>query len=223
MLESIAFIPDGNRRYASENGLSLAEAYSLGFDRARKVTDWCFEKPEIKEVTIWSISTENLKRNPLEVRSFMDLLKEKLDFFLDDPEIHKNEIKVRVVGKLEMLPHKVRGSAKKLMDATSGYSKKTVNMCMGYGGRAELVDAITKLVAQGGKVTEDRVSSALYLDTTPDMIVRTGGTKRLSGFMPWQSAYSELYFSKKLWPEFQKRDLSDAITDFHSRERRFGL
>ncbi|MCD4740308.1 di-trans,poly-cis-decaprenylcistransferase [archaeon] len=222
MLDSIAFIPDGNRRYALNNNLSLLKAYSLGFDTAQNIAEWCFERG-MTEVTVWSVSTENLKRNPTELQIFLSLFKDRLELVLNEERIHKEHIRVNVIGKLDLLPEAIHAVAKNLMQTTKNYQDKTLNLCMGYGGRAEILDAVNRLVSDKKPITEESLTQALYLKSSPDLIIRTGNTQRLSGFLPWQSAYSELYFSKKLWPEFNRKDLDLAIEDYNNRERRFGL
>lgn len=222
MLHSIAFIPDGNRRYAMKHRISLLEAYTLGFDKARQAVEWSFQQPRLREVTIWGLSTENLNRSKSELSAFALLLKEKLYEVLKSDLVHEEEVKVNVVGRLSLLPKPIQKAARELVDSTKHYSRKIVNVCLAYGGRAEIVDAVNRLIKQGKPVTEKELAKALYLDTEPDLVIRTGNTLRLSGFLPWQTAYSELYFSNKLWPEFEKTDFDEAVEDFRRRQRRFG-
>ncbi|MFC2174385.1 polyprenyl diphosphate synthase [archaeon] len=222
MLSSIAFIPDGNRRYALKNGVNFAKAYSVGFEKTRQVFEWCLEVPKLNELTMWTISTENLSRTGVELSVFTRLLNRKLVEAKNDPLITDNDVKVSVIGRLEMLPYYVQEAAVELMRATAENTGRALNLAIGYGGRQELVDAIQSVVAAGLPVTEENISNSLYTSTEPDLIVRTGDTQRLSGFMPWQSAYSELYFSKKLWPDFEKPDFDDAISSYSLRDRRFG-
>lgn len=222
MIRSIAFIPDGNRRYAVKYGVSLLEAYSLGFNKAKQAVEWSFRQPRVDEVTIWGLSTENLNRSEHELSAFKLLLKNRLSEILKSDLVHDKEVKVNIVGRLSLLPKSVQKVAREIIDSTKHYSKRVVNICIAYGGRAELVDAVNKLIRQGKPVTEVELTKALYLDTEPDLVIRTGNTQRLSGFLPWQTAYSELYFSDKLWPEFEKIDFEKAIEDFNQRQRRFG-
>ena len=223
MLSSIAFIPDGNRRFARKNAVGFAKAYSAGFDKTRSVFEWCLDVPKLNELTIWTVSTENLKRTGAELSVFMHLLEKKLAEAKADHLLLDNDVRVNVVGRLEMLPHKVQQAARELMRSTVENTAYVLNLAIGYGGRQEMLDAVRSLVSQGLPVTEEHLSRAMYTQATPDLIVRTGGEQRLSGFLPWQSAYSELYFSKKLWPEFGREDFDDAISSFNSRKRRFGL
>ncbi|MCK4328061.1 MAG: di-trans,poly-cis-decaprenylcistransferase [Candidatus Diapherotrites archaeon] len=223
MLRSIAFIPDGNRRYAAKNGLNFARAYSAGFEKTRQVFEWCLDVPKLNELTVWTISTENLSRTGVELSVFTRLLNTKLVEAKNDPLVTDNGVKVNVIGRLEMLPYYVQEAASELIRSTAENTGRVLNLAIGYGGRQELVDAVQSVVAAGLPATEENISSALYTSTEPDLIVRTGDTQRLSGFMPWQSAYSELYFSKKLWPEFTRSDFDEAVSSFSGRARRFGL
>jgi tritrans,polycis-undecaprenyl-diphosphate synthase [geranylgeranyl-diphosphate specific] len=221
MLGSIAFIPDGNRRFAQKAHLPLAAAYQAGFDKARDVWTWSLDAG-VKETTVWALSTENLQRNPLELGVFMRLLDSKLNGLLHDKTIEENGVRVNIVGRLSLLPKRVQETVAKIHSATKDNASHVANICLGYGGRAEIVDAVNSLVAKRTPITEQSLSQALYTASEPDLIVRTGGTQRLSGFMPWQSTYSELYFSEKLWPEFSRGDFDAAIADYESRARRYG-
>ncbi len=219
----MAFIPDGNRRFARKNAVGFAKAYSMGFEKTRHVFEWCLDVPKLKELTMWTVSTENLRRTGAELSVFMRLLRKKLIEAKTDPLLLDNDVRVNVAGKLGLLPRAVQKAALELMQSTAENASYVLNLAIGYGGRQELLDAVQSLVSQGLPVTESHLSRAMYLQTEPDLIVRTGGEQRLSGFLPWQSAYSELYFSKKLWPEFERGDFDDAISSFNSRKRRFGL
>ena len=223
MIRSIAFIPDGNRRFARKNAVGFAKAYSTGFEKTRSVFEWTLDIPKLNELTMWTISTENLKRTGAELSVFMHLLEKKLIDAQTDPLLLDNDVRIDVIGRLEMLPHAVQLAATELMRSTAENTAHILNLAIGYGGRQELLDAVQSLVSQGLPVTEEHLSRAMYLRTEPDLIVRTGGEQRLSGSLPWQSAYSELYFSKKLWPEFEREDFDDALSFYNSRERRFGL
>lgn len=222
MLRSIAFIPDGNRRYARKQGIDFANAYARGFDKTKQVFEWSLGVSGLRELTMWTISTENLKRQGIELSVFTRLLDAKLREAKTDPLVVDNEVRVNVIGRLELLPHKVQEAAKELMASTADNTRYVLNLAIGYGGRQELIDAVQAMVANDLPVTEESLSDCLYTPTEPDLIVRTGGEQRLSGFMPWQSAYSELYFSDKLWPEFDRGDFDDAVASYNSRQRRFG-
>lgn len=223
MLNSIAFIPDGNRRFAHKNGIGFAKAYSAGFEKTREVFEWCLDTKGLNELTMWTISTDNLKRTGVELTVFTHLLHKKLIEAKTDPLVVDNDVRVNVIGHLELLPRKVQTAAAELMASTAKATHHVLNLAIGYGGRQEMLDAVQTLVSQGLPITEEHLSRSMYTQTEPDMIVRTGGEKRLSGFLPWQSAYSELYFLEKLWPEFDRNDFDEAIDTYNSRKRRFGL
>ncbi len=221
MLSSIAFIPDGNRRFARKNALSLSAAYLQGFGKAQDVWRWSLESG-VKETTVWALSTENLQRNPLELRVFMGLLEHKLRSLLKEPLVSEHSVQVNILGRLSLLSNGVRKAIDSIHEVTADNTGHIANICIGYGGRAEIVDAINSLLQRGAPITEQTISTALYTASEPDIIVRTGGTQRLSGFMPWQSTYSELYFCDKLWPEFSRGDFDDVLKSYDSRERRYG-
>lgn len=223
MLRSIAFIPDGNRRFAQKLGVDFTKAYSAGFDKTKEVFEWCLDVPGLDELTMWTISTENLQRQGIELSVFTKLLHKKLIEAKTDPLVVDNEVKINVIGRLELLPRKVQEAAIELMTSTANYSNYALNLAIGYGGRQELIDAIQTMVANDLPLTESSLSECLYTKAEPDLIVRTGGEQRLSGFLPWQSAYSELYFSDKLWPEFDRDDFEGAIESYNTRTRRYGL
>ncbi|MBN3037230.1 MAG: di-trans,poly-cis-decaprenylcistransferase [Candidatus Diapherotrites archaeon] len=221
MLSSLAIIPDGNRRYAFKNGLSFAKAYAAGMDKTREAVEWCADSG-VRTATVWTLSTENLQRTRAELGVFLGLVENRFRSLLDSEELVDNGIRLKFVGRLGMLPQGVQDVCARLEEQTRNCSRFVLNMALGYGGQAELVDAIKALQAKALPVTEENLAGCLYVPESPDLIIRTGGTKRLSGFMPWQSAYSELYFSEKLWPEFTKQDFDAAVADYASRERRFG-
>lgn len=226
----IAIIMDGNRRYAAEKGISKEEGYKLGSEKLREVIDWCISLG-IKVVTVYAFSTENFKRDMEEVNYLLDLCSKELDRASTDPKIHQNEIKVNVIGHFDLLPEDIRKKAKNLMEATKNYSKYVLNVALAYGGRQEIVDAITKIArdVKEGKldpkdINEETVSSYLYTKglPDPDLVLRTSGEERISNFLLWQLAYSELYFSDVYWPAFRKKDFLEAIYTYQQRKRRFG-
>ena len=222
MLKSIAFIPDGNRRFARKNRVNFTRAYAAGFDKTRDVFEWCIDTPNLKELTMWTISTENLQRKSAELSVFTRLLYHKLNDAKTDPLLVDNSVRVNIIGRLELLPQKVQEAASQLMQSTVENTGYVLNLAIGYGGRQEMLDAVQLLTTQNLPVTEENLSKCMYTQVQPDLIVRTGGEQRLSGFLPWQSTYSELYFSEKLWSEFDRNEFDVAINSFNSRERRFG-
>lgn len=228
--QHIAVIMDGNRRYARRLGLSEEEGYRLGRNKLQDVLEWCSDLG-IKVLTVYAFSTENFKRNEREVKSLLNLCKEELERASKDSRIHRNQVRVNIIGRLELLPEELRTSAQHIMDATKHYSKRILNIALAYGGRQEIIDALRKIAedVKGNKLSvkdidENMVSSYLYTKDVPDpdLIFRTSGEERISNFLLWQLAYSELYFSDVYWPALRKRDFLRAIYTYQQRKRRFG-
>jgi tritrans,polycis-undecaprenyl-diphosphate synthase [geranylgeranyl-diphosphate specific] len=220
----IGIIPDGNRRFGKKYNLSLAEAYEYGINKLKEVLEWSKEIG-IKILTVWSFSTENINRNFFEKKVFFSLLKKKAEEVLNSDELEKNEIRCRFIGRLSLLPSSLTNILKKIEEKTENYKKFHLNVAIGYGGRQEIVDACNKIIKAGIKrVTINNFRKFLYTNgiPDPDLIIRTSGEYRLSGFLPWQTVYSELIFLKPLWPELTKEDFINAIKEFETRERRFG-
>jgi tritrans,polycis-undecaprenyl-diphosphate synthase [geranylgeranyl-diphosphate specific] len=228
--EHVAIIMDGNRRFATELGLSPKTGHLFGRDKIEEVLEWCFELG-IKNLTVYAFSTENFNRTSEEVKTLMDLCKKELDKASKDSRIHKNEVRVRVLGKIETLPKNIAESAQNIMDRTKHYDKYSFNIALAYGGREEILNAIQKIAEDVKKgnikiedIKEPIVSKYLYTNgiPDPDIILRTSGEERISNFLLWQLAYSELYFSDVYWPAFQKRDFLKAIRTVQQRHRRYG-
>ena len=232
MPSHIAIIMDGNRRWAIEKGLEPWLGHRAGADKVEEVINWCL-KFGIKIVTFFVLSTENFKRSAEELTELFNLLKEKATKYLEDDTLHKHKIRVKVIGRKELLPPDVRAVLERLEEETKKYDGLFVNLAIAYGGRAELTDAAKKLAQDviSGKlrieeITEEVIGRYLYtadLPTQdPDMIIRTSGEERISNFLLWQSAYSELVFLDVYWPEFRKIDFMRAIRTYQTRVRRFG-
>jgi len=216
----IAIILDGNRRFAKARNLPSFKGHEAGADTVEKLLDWAKEL-NVKELTLYTLSTENLKRTKEEVDYLFKLMKKWFDKLKNDKRVHENKVKVRFVGELSLLPKDLRDLCLEIENKTSSYNNYIINFCIAYGGRLELLEAIKKLKGKK-EITEEDVSKALWLSSEPDMIIRTGGVKRLSNFLPWQSVYSEFIFLEKMWPEFTKHDLIACIDEFKSRKRNFG-
>jgi len=226
----VAIIMDGNRRYAKNLGLSEEEAYSRGKEKLEEVLEWCLELG-IKILTVYAFSTENFKRSRKELDILFRLFKQAMEDTCHDERIHKNGVRVNVMGKLELLPEDIRDAAKKLMEKTRNYKNYVLNIALAYGGRQEIVDAIREIArkVREGKINpedvdERTVSSHLYTKDVPDpdLILRTSGEERISNFLLWQLAYSELYFADVYWPAFKKEDFLRAILTYQQRKRRYG-
>ena len=232
MPKHIAIILDGNRRWAKRNLIMKLEGHFRGADAVEKLLDWC-EELNIKIITLYVLSSENLGRQDEELDYLYDLINARLHKLYNDPRIHRNKMKVKAIGSIELLPDFLRDILNKLEDATKDYDNHYLNIAIAYGGQNELVDAIKKIgtrIKDGSldvnQIDKDVIESSLYTShlpqSSPDMILRTSGEKRLSGFLLWQSAYSELVFMDIYWPEFRKIDLMRAIRTFQKRGRRLG-
>jgi tritrans,polycis-undecaprenyl-diphosphate synthase [geranylgeranyl-diphosphate specific] len=232
MPKHVAIIMDGNRRYSKLQGnIDVVKGHEIGVETLEKVLDWSIELG-IEIITVYAFSTENFNRPEHEVEGLMNLFVVNFKRLVDHEKIHKNEVRVKVVGKTELIPESVREAIQEAEDATAQYNKRLFNIAIGYDGRLEIIDSFKKIIAdvQAGKITiddvdEDLVSKNLYtggLDD-PNLIIRTSGEERLSGFLLWQSSYSELYFCETLWPELRKVDFIRAIRSYQARDRRFGV
>ena len=232
MPKHVAIIMDGNRRFSKLQGnIDVVKGHEIGVDTLEKVLDWSIELG-IEIITVYAFSTENFNRPPHEVEGLMNLFVVNFKRLVTHEKIHKNEVKVKVVGKTELIPESVREAIKEAEDATAHYDKRLFNIAIGYDGRLEIIDSFKKIIkdVQDGKITiddvdEDLVSKNLYTAGVedPNLIIRTSGEERLSGFLLWQSSYSELYFCETLWPELRKVDFIRAIRSYQERERRFGV
>ncbi|MCJ7571389.1 MAG: polyprenyl diphosphate synthase [Candidatus Thermoplasmatota archaeon] len=230
MPKHIAIIMDGNRRFAKDLGLKPEAGHQIGKEKIIEVLEWCFELG-IKNLTIYAFSTENFNRSTDEVQSLMNICKQELENASKDSRIHKNQVRVRIIGHIDSLPNEITELAKKIMKQTQNYDKYSFNIALAYGGREEIIQAIKKIaqdVKEGKLKTEEikeqTVSNYLYTKDLPDpdIILRTSGEERISNFLLWQLAYSELYFSDVFWPAFQKRDFLQAIRTVQKRQRRYG-
>ena len=226
----VAVIMDGNRRYAKEMGMMVQEGHLEGKDKLEQVLDWCLLL-DIRVLTVYAFSTENIKRNREEVATLMDMFEENFRKVGDDERVHKHGIRIRAIGQIETLPRKVRDAIEYAEQKTKDYKSYTYNIAVAYGGRQELVSAIKKIagsVRNGDTrledIDENLVSKYLYTDglPDPDLVLRTSGEERISNFLLWQAAYSELYFSDVYWPTFSFLDFLRAIRSYQLRQRRYG-
>ncbi|MEM2963204.1 MAG: polyprenyl diphosphate synthase [Candidatus Anstonellales archaeon] len=219
----VAIIPDGNRRWARKNGLPTLEGHKKGIENMKKTLEWCRELG-VKMVSLWGFSTENITRSKEEVNYLFRLFEEKLKEGEKEKDYSKYKIRVRFYGRREIFPQSIQKKMAEIEQKTSKNKKYFLNLFFGYGGRQEIVDAVNKAVELGIRVNEKSFQKLLYTNDLPDpdLIIRTSGEIRTSGFMPYQSAYSEFYFSKKLWPEFDKREFKKALLEYSKRKRRFG-
>ena len=232
MPKHIALIMDGNRRFSKLQGnIDVVKGHEIGVDTLEKVLDWSIELG-IEIITAYAFSTENFNRPQHEVEGLMNLFVVNFKRLVTHEKIHKNEVRVKVVGRTELLPDNVKEAINEAEESTKHYTKRLFNIAIGFDGRLEIIDSFKKIIkdVQDGKISiddvdEDLVSKNLYTEglDDPNLIIRTSGEERLSGFLLWQSSYSELYFCETLWPELRKVDFIRAIRSYQARDRRFGV
>ncbi len=229
-LESIAFIPDGNRRFARKAGVNFLKAYQLGTRKAWDVMHWLEEYPRITAGTFWMLSLENAQKRKAELGLLFKIFDSELDKVKKSGYFEENQVRLKFFGRLEMLPKSIMQKVRETEEFTQDFGNRTINLALGYSGRAEILDAAKALAldAQQGRVDLESVDekafeSYLYTEMpSPDMIVRTSGEQRTSGFLAYQSGYSELHFCSHYWPEFSEQDLANAVADYDLRKRNFG-
>ena len=230
--EHIAVILDGNRRWASQKSLHPWFGHEKGAEKVEQLLDWCLNLG-VKSVTVYAFSTENFLRSGREVKEIMRIAGKEFEKLLTDERIHKNSVRVKVIGKVELLPERLQKLVRDVEKATEKYDEHFFNIAFAYGGRAEIVDAARKIAEKvhKGELSPEKINEYVfesYLYTShlpkqdPDLIIRTSGEERLSGFLLWQSAYSELCFLDVYWPDFRLIDLLRAVRTFQKRKRRFG-
>lgn len=220
----VAIIMDGNGRWANERGLPRLHGHRAGTDNVRTVLEASVEFG-IKYLTIYAFSTENWNRPPAEVRGLFEIMAEVIR--TETEELHRNGVRVRHIGRSEGIPPALAEAIARATELTQDNDKLVLNVAFNYGGRAELVDAVRRMI-QGGfqpeQVTEELIGEYLYTggQPDPDLIVRTAGEMRLSNFLIWQSAYAEYYFTETYWPDFGRDELLQALLTYENRERRYG-
>lgn len=224
----IAIIMDGNRRWAKSQGLATRDGHKAGADALENISKYCNEIG-IKYLTVYAFSTENWKRSKEEISALMAILRMYLDSFLK--EKNKQNIKIKLLGDISELSKGLQKSIQKAIEQTKDNTGLTLNIAFNYGGRAELIRAMKKIAKEvkDGKIdindiNENLISNHLYTagQPDPDLLIRTSNELRTSNFLPWQLVYTEFYFPEKHWPEFEKKDLLEAIKVYQSRNRRFG-
>lgn len=230
--EHIAIILDGNRRWASEKDVDPWFGHEKGAENVERLLDWCI-KLGVKSTTLYAFSTENFNRSADEVKEIMRIAEDEFRKILTDERIHKNKVRVKVIGRRNLLPNSLQEIITNAEEATKNYETHFLNFAFAYGGRAEIADAARKIAEKvhDGKLLPENVDERLfeqYLYTShlpkqdPDLIIRTSGEERLSGFLLWQSAYSELCFLDAYWPDFRAIDLLRGVRTFQNRKRRYG-
>ena len=222
--QHIVLFPDGNRRWAKQKGIASLDGHMQGYNNLLDFSEWCKNRG-VKVLTVFGFSTENWNRTEEEVNYLMELLEKCL---VDNLEKYKKEgVKVKIIGQRERLPESLQEAIEITEKATAENSNLHLNLAISYGGKWDILNAVKKIVEE--KISADKIDEKLfedYLSTaglpSPDLIIRAGGEMRMSNFVLWQAAYSELYFSSKLWPDFTEQDLDLALEEFDRRSRRFG-
>jgi undecaprenyl diphosphate synthase len=220
----IAFIMDGNGRWAEQRNLPRIEGHCAGIENTRSLVR-CLGEYHINYVTLYSFSTENWNRPRTEVNSLLRILGESIENETD--ELHRNGVKVRHIGRLERLPIQLKLAIGGVVELTRNNTDMNLNLAFDYGGRTEIVDAVRSISTNNippQDIDEELFNKHLYTAELPyvDLVVRTGGELRISNFLLWQSAYSEYYFTKVLWPDFNTREVEKALAVYSRRQRRFG-
>lgn len=225
MIQHIALIMDGNRRWAKEKKLPVFLGHQKGYQQIEKIVNRA-DEIGIKYITFWAFSTENWERSQAEVMYLLNLFRKVLKGKLLDKLIKKNG-KIFVLGNISAFPEDLQKEIARVMEESKKNTGIQVNIALNYGGREEIVQAVQKIVTDKidqKEITEDLFSQYIYTKNQPDpdLIIRTGGAMRLSGYLPWQGVYSELYFTEAYWPDFGVHEFDEAIAEYERRERRFG-
>lgn len=224
----LAIVLDGNRRYAKKLGLQPWKGHEFGINKLEELFKWCIELG-IKELTLYSFSTENFKRDKKEINFLFSIFRSQFRNIRHKKGIFKDKIRVNFIGRLSMFPSDIRSAMMHIIEDTKKNKALKVNFAMAYGGKQEIVDAVKKIAAliknnkiNPNNINEKTITNNIYLKNEPELVIRPGGQIRTSNFLTWQSVYSEWVFASKLWPEFTKHDLVACIEEFSKRERRFG-
>ncbi len=224
----IGIIMDGNRRFAKRLMAKPWQGHEWGAKKLEQVLSWCQEY-KIKEITIYTFSMQNFNRPKKEFDFLMKLFSENFNKLKDDKRIYENKIRINVIGRLWLFPEHVRNSLYEIMELTKDHDKHIVNFAMAYGGQEEVIDAAIKIAEKVKKgeldikdINEEVFKKNLYTPDEPDLIIRTGGEKRVSNFMSYQGAYSEYIFVEKMWPDLEKEDFAMCLEEYAERKRRFG-
>jgi len=224
----IAIILDGNRRYGEKIGSKL-KGHIHGAKKIEELISWCTEL-KIEELTLYSFSLDNFSRSEKEKKTLFDLFRKNISRLKNDKKFSKDKgIKISFIGRIDLFPEDILSDMHDVMDKTKDHGPLKINFAMAYSSKAEILDSFKAILGmlhnhelQEKEISEDIIEQQLYISSRPDIFIRPGGEKRMSDFLLWQSAYSELFFIDKLWPEFTKEDFQQIIEEFIDRERRFG-
>ena len=224
----IAIIMDGNGRWAKSRGWDRTAGHRAGVDAVRRIVRACGERG-VEHLTLYTFSSENWQRPPLEVRALMGLLVEMIEREVDD--LDANQVRLRTIGDLSRLPDRTREALERGIERTAGNTGLQLHLALSYGGRAEILEAARSLAraAQTGRISPEEINEDIFRRSLyspdvpdPDLMIRPGGDHRISNFLLWQAAYAELWFTDVLWPDFGPDHLDKAIADFQKRQRRYG-
>jgi tritrans,polycis-undecaprenyl-diphosphate synthase [geranylgeranyl-diphosphate specific] len=230
--EHLGIILDGNRRWAIARSGIVYEGHRYGARTSERFLEWCLDL-DIKTITLYVFSMENFNRPRQEVETILDIIEEEARRLLKDQRLHQNQVRVKALGRIDLLPNRLQEALQEIEHATESYDKHYLNIALAYGGRTEIIDAARKIASevQTGSARPEEIDEQFFMkylytahlpNPYPDLIIRTSGEERLSGFLLWQSAYSEFCFLDVYWPEFRRIDLLRAVRTYQKRQRRFG-
>ena len=225
----IGIVLDGNRRFSKKLMLKPWMGHEFGAKKLEKLIEWCVEY-RIKELTLYTLSVQNFFSRPREELNYLlNLFKNETKKLKDDERLIKHKIKVNFIGRLNLFDNEMQGLMKEVMNKTKDNDNLIINLAMAYGGQEEIIDAVRKIAEQvrDNKLDVDKINewvfeNNLYMKSSPELVIRTGGERRTSNFLNYQAAYSEWIFLEKLWPEFEKEDFVECLQEYSNRERRFG-
>ena len=221
----VAIIMDGNRRWAQKRKKPVWYGHAKGAHALKKVSRWCGESPDVKTLTVYALSTENLKREKKELNKLWDLYKKEMILGMNNKDVKKNKLRINIIGNKNLWRADVKQAAADMMRATSHYTGSVLNILIAYGGRYEIINAARKLVGKGIKsvpLAEKTFNKFLMVNDPVDLVIRTGGEHRLSNFLLYQAAYAEIYFTKTLWPDFSEKEFKKILRWYRNRDRRIG-
>ncbi len=222
----IAIIPDGNRRWAEKRGKPRWWGHVHGAKKLEELSTWCSDHPEIKTVSVYALSTENLGRDDVELNKLWSIYKDEFGKLLKDKNIKKNQLRVNIVGNTNAWRADVKQAAKDVMDTTKLYTNRVLNIMLAYGSKFEIVEAARSTFNKGVKIVpsvEKLLNQFLLIPEPVDLVIRTGGQRRLSNFLLWQAAYAELYFTETLWPDLSRKEFEKILRWYTGQKKKFGL
>lgn len=221
----IALVPDGNRRWSRKKGRPEWYGHVAGAKKMEEFMNWVLEHPEIKMVTIYGLSTENLQRNEKELNKLWNIYKAEIKKLRSSKKIRDNNVRINIIGEEDFWTPDFKHVAKSVMKSTKNYTKNVLNVLIAYGSQSEILSSIKKITKAGVKAIpplKNALINYLMINKPVDLIIRTGGQRRLSNFLLYQAAYSEIYFSDTLWPDFSRKEFEKILRWFWDQERKFG-